>query len=256
MRKPMVAGNWKMNKTVSEAREFAAEIGEASRQTEVEAVLLPPYTALYPLKEALLEHAPNVKLGAQNMYWEEKGAYTGEISPLMLQEMGIQYVVLGHSERRAYFHETDEEIGKKVNAAFTHHLTPILCVGETLEERERNETEKVISRQLQIFLNFPKEPVESMVIAYEPVWAIGTGKTATSEEAARVIAWIRRQIQALVNERAAEKIRILYGGSVNPGNIAELMAEEEIDGVLVGGASLKPDSFVEMVRIAGRRRGK
>lgn len=256
MRKPMVAGNWKMNKTVSEAKSFAFKIGGVSSQNEVEAVLCAPFTALDSLGKALRESSPAVKLGAQNMYWKDEGAFTGEISPLMLKELDVTYVILGHSERRAYFHETDEEIGKKAMAAFDHGLTPILCVGETLAEREQNETEQVISRQLEIFKGFPEEKVAQMVVAYEPVWAIGTGKTATAEEAARVIAWIRRKIASLVSVKASEGIRILYGGSVNAENIGELMAEEEIDGALVGGASLKPDRFIEMIQIAGRRRGK
>ncbi|MBE3554376.1 MAG: triose-phosphate isomerase [Thermicanus sp.] len=255
MRNPMVAGNWKMHKTGEEAREFLSAVKESIKGETVEAVLCAPFTALPPLREALgRSHAP-IKLGAQNMHWEEKGAYTGEISPLMLQELEVDYVILGHSERRAYFHETDAEIEKKVISAFAHGLTPILCVGETLAEREKGETEQVISRQLQSLKNFPKEKISSLVIAYEPVWAIGTGKTASAEEAARVIGWIRRQIFTLVSEEVSREVRILYGGSVNAENIDQFMAEEEIDGALVGGASLKPESFVKMVEIAGRRKG-
>ncbi|NLN40511.1 MAG: triose-phosphate isomerase [Clostridiales bacterium] len=246
MRKPIIAGNWKMNKTPSEAVELVNELKPLVKDAEAEVVVCPPFVCLPAVAHAL--EGSNIALGAQNMHFEEKGAFTGEIAPAMLKELGVKYVIIGHSERRQYFAETDETVNKKVHAAFAHDLTPIVCVGETLEEREQGVTEKIVEKQTRAALaGLSKENAERTVIAYEPVWAIGTGKTATSEQANEVISFIRGIIADMFGKDVAEKIRIQYGGSMNAGNASELMAMPDIDGGLIGGASLKAEDFSKVV---------
>ena len=250
MRTPLVAGNWKMHKTAEEARLLVADmLGGLQAVSGVEKVLCPPFTALLPVAAMLA--GTDIGLGAQNMHWEVQGAFTGEISPAMVAEFA-RYVILGHSERRAYFGETDEIVNRKVHAALQHNLTPIVCVGETLEEREADLTAKVIRRQVSGALEgFTAEQVSGMVLAYEPIWAIGTGKAATAEEANRVVAEvIRGTLTERFGEAAAQAVRVLYGGSVKPHNAAEFFAQPDIDGALVGGASLKADAFVVIAAAA------
>ena len=245
MRKPIIAGNWKMHKTIAEALEFVNEVKDRVNNDKVEAVICAPFTLLKDLKQAT--KGTNIKIGAQNMHFEEKGAFTGEISPLMLKELDMDYVVIGHSERRQYFNETDETVNKKVLKALEVGIDPILCVGETLEEREAGNTKDVYKVQVEKALeNVSKEDLAKVVIAYEPVWAIGTGKTATSEDANDVIAYIREVVANLYGELANE-VRIQYGGSVKPSNVAEIMNQSDIDGALVGGASLEANDYVELV---------
>ena len=245
MRKPIIAGNWKMHKTIAEALEFVNEVKDRVNNDKVEAVICAPFTLLKDLKQAT--KGTNIKIGAQNMHFEEKGAFTGEISPLMLKELDMDYVVIGHSERRQYFNETDETVNKKVLKALEVGIDPILCVGETLEEREAGNTKDVCKVQVEKALeNVSKEDLAMVVIAYEPVWAIGTGKTATSEDANDVIAYIREVVANLYGELANE-VRIQYGGSVKPSNVAEIMNQSDIDGALVGGASLEANDYVELV---------
>ena len=245
MRKPIIAGNWKMHKTIAEALEFVNEVKDRVNNDKVEAVICAPFTLLKDLKQAT--KGTNIKIGAQNMHFEEKGAFTGEISPLMLKELDMDYVVIGHSERRQYFNETDETVNKKVLKALEVGIDPILCVGETLEEREAGNTKDVCKVQVEKALeNVSKEDLAKVVIAYEPVWAIGTGKTATSEDANDVIAYIREVVAHLYGELANE-VRIQYGGSVKPSNVAEIMNQSDIDGALVGGASLEANDYVELV---------
>jgi triosephosphate isomerase len=244
MRIPFVAGNWKMNTTVTEAEKLVIEMLEKlDRVEEVEKILCPPFVSLVAINMML--HDLSVKLGAQNMYFETKGAYTGEISPLMLREL-CEFVILGHSERRWYFGETDEIVNKKVKATLANNLKPILCVGERLEENEAGKTEEVINRQVTEALN-GIEPVSNLVVAYEPVWAIGTGKAASGEQAVATIQFIRAVVAKIWDKSIAEDVRILYGGSVTSANIAEFISHLEIDGALVGGASLKADEFVSIV---------
>lgn len=246
MRRPIIAGNWKMNKTPSEAKELVQGLIENVKGVKCEVVVCPPFTSLSQIAE--LTEGTNIKLGAQNMHFEESGAYTGEISPLMLKEIGVEYVILGHSERRQYFNEDDIVVNKKVKAAIKHGFTPILCVGETLEEREGERTFDVIKKQIEADLcGIDSKNVEDMVIAYEPIWAIGTGKTATSEDANGVIKYIRGLVRDLCGEAAADKVRIQYGGSVKSSTIKEQMSQSDIDGALVGGASLKADEFAAIV---------
>ncbi len=250
MRTPFVAGNWKMHKTVEEARLLVADMLDGLQAVQgVEKVLCPPFTALLPVAAMLA--GTDIGLGAQNMHWEEEGAFTGEISPRMVAEFA-QFVILGHSERRAYFGETDETVNLKVHAALKHGLTPIVCVGETLAEREAGQTETVIRRQVEGGLaGLTAEQVAPLVLAYEPVWAIGTGKAATPEEANRVVREvIRDALASLFGERAAQAVRVLYGGSVKPHNAADFFAQPDIDGALVGGASLKADQFVAIAQAA------
>ena len=229
MRKPIIAGNWKMHKTIAEALEFVNDVKDKVNNDNVEAVICAPFTLLKDLKEAT--KGTNIKIGAQNMHFEEKGAFTGEISPLMLKELDMDYVVIGHSERRQYFNETNETVNKKVLKALEVGIDPILCVGETLEEREAGNTKDVCKVQVEKALeNVSKEDLAKVVIAYEPVWAIGTGKTATSEDANDVIAYIREVVANLYKELANE-VRIQYGGSVKPSNVAEIMNQSDIDGV-------------------------
>ena len=245
MRKPIIAGNWKMHKTIAEALEFVNEVKDRVNNDKVEAVICAPFTLLKDLKQAT--KGTNIKIGAQNMHFEEKGAFTGEISPLMLKELDMDYVVIGHSDRRQYFNETDETVNKKVLKALEVGIDPILCVGETLEEREAGNTKDVCKVQVEKALeNVSKEDLAKVVIAYEPVWAIGTGKTATSEDANDVIAYIREVVANLYGELANE-VRIQYGGSVKPSNVAEIMNQSDIDGALVGGASLEANDYVELV---------
>ena len=245
MRKPIIAGNWKMHKTIAEALEFVNDVKDKVNNDNVEAVICAPFTLLKDLKEAT--KGTNIKIGAQNMHFEEKGAFTGVISPLMLKELDMDYVVIGHSERRQYFNETNETVNKKVLKALEVGIDPILCVGETLEEREAGKTKDVCKVQVEKALeNVSKEDLAKVVIAYEPVWAIGTGKTATSEDANDVIAYIREVVANLYKELANE-VRIQYGGSVKPSNVAEIMNQSDIDGALVGGASLEANDYVKLV---------
>ncbi len=246
MRKVIVAGNWKMNKTPREAVELIETLKPlVSEREDVEVVFCPPFISLMVAVEAV--KGTNIKIGAQNMYFEENGAYTGEVAPDMIAECGVEYVILGHSERRQYFGETDESINKKVKKAFAHGLKPIICVGETLEQREQGITEDLVRLQTKIALkDISKDDAKKAVIAYEPVWAIGTGKTATSVQAEEVCAAIRKVLSEIYDEETAGEIRIQYGGSVNAGNAAELFAMPNIDGGLVGGASLKAD-FAKIV---------
>lgn len=246
MRKPIIAGNWKMNKTAKEAAKLIVGLRDKVAGASCEVVICPPYTSL--AQAVTLTEGTNIKVGAQNMYFEESGAFTGEISPLMLKEIGVEYVILGHSERRQYFKEDDELINKKLKSAYIYGLTPILCVGETLEERETGKTYEVISNQLLAdFADIDSKNVENSIIAYEPIWAIGTGKTATSEDANDVIKFIRGKIKEMFGENPAEEIRIQYGGSVKPSTIKGQMQMSDIDGALVGGASLNVEDFAGIV---------
>jgi len=255
MRRPILAGNWKMNKTVGEAVDLVRTIRRGLNAVKgVDRVLCPPFTALAVVKDLL--GPTEIGLGAQNMHWEEKGAYTGEVSPLMLKEL-CQYVILGHSERRALFGETDEGVNRKVKVALAHGLVPIVCVGETAAQYDAGQTEAVVGGQVRGCLaGLAAEQVAGLVIAYEPVWAIGTGRAATAAGAGAVIGLtIRGAVSALCGESAAQAVRVQYGGSVTPANIAEFMAHPDIDGALVGGASLKPD-FVDLVRLAAEAKGR
>lgn len=247
MRRPIIAGNWKMNKTISEGVEFVKEIKHLGDDTDVEVVVCVPFVALESIKKELEDS--NVKLGAQNIHWEKSGAYTGEISPLMLKEIGVDYAIIGHSERREYFNETDETVNKKVKTSLSHDINPIMCVGETLEEREDGSAKEKIKTQITKGLEgISEEDMKNIVLAYEPIWAIGTGKTASSEDANEMIAYIRDIIKDKYDEEISEQVRIQYGGSVKPNNVTEIMNEPDIDGALVGGASLKKDDFTELVR--------
>ncbi|NOZ70315.1 MAG: triose-phosphate isomerase [Chloroflexi bacterium] len=248
-RKPIIAGNWKMNKTIAEAVDLVRGIRAGVREIEtVEAVVCPPFVALPTVADAL-SHS-NVKVGAQNVFYEEKGAFTGEIAPGMLEGL-VTYCIIGHSERRNIFGECDEWVNKKAKALLAHGITPIICVGESLEQNQAGETDVFVRGQVEAALaGLSAEQVAQLIIAYEPIWAIGTGLTATPAEANRTIGvTIRGVISDLYDESTAQAIRIQYGGSAKPGNIAELMAQPDIDGALVGGASLKADSFVEMIRL-------
>ncbi len=250
IRKYLIAGNWKMNKTASEGAELVNEINLAvGKQSEVGVVVCPPFTALESCITALEDS--NVQLGAQNMHPKQEGAYTGEVSAVMLRSLFCTYVILGHSERREYFKETDAFINEKVLAALESSLKPILCVGETLDQREAGETMSVVKTQLVDGLKgVTADAAENLVVAYEPVWAIGTGKTATPEMAQEVHKFIRDELGAILGNGAAAKVRILYGGSMKPENASELLDQPDIDGGLIGGASLKSKSFVELVEIA------
>lgn len=245
MRKKIIAGNWKMNKTPKEAADFCKLMRDKAASTEVDVIFCVPFVDLYPVLEQLAGSGINV--GAENMYFEDSGAYTGEISAPMLKEMGVSYVVLGHSERRQYFNETDEMVNKKVKKALESGITPIMCCGETLEQREAGITIEWIRMQIKCGLQgIAAEAVENIVIAYEPIWAIGTGKTATSQQAQEVCKAIRQVVGEVYGTAVAEKVRIQYGGSVSGKNAAELFAMPDIDGGLVGGASLK-EEFQEIV---------
>lgn len=248
-RRPVIAGNWKMYKTVSEAQDYAAKfLDEVGGVTELDIVLCAPYTALYPLKDELEESI--VHLGAQNMAWADQGAYTGEVSAQMLLDVACTYVILGHSERREFFKETDEEIAQKVQKALASGLTPILCVGENLNAREEGKAIEIVRMQVARDLSgLSADELSKVVIAYEPIWAIGTGKTASSQDAQDMCAAIRGTLTNLMGT-ASEEVAILYGGSVKVENISELMAQPDIDGALVGGASLDPQSFAKLVQNA------
>lgn len=248
MRKKVIAGNWKMNKVSSEVDQFITEaVGKVPANEKVEAIVCAPFPYLTKLVEKA--KGSNVKIGAQNMHFEDDGAFTGEVSPVMLKDIGVTHAVLGHSERREIFGETDELINKKTHAAFKHDLTPIVCVGETLEQREANETMTHIENQVKKGLEgLTNDQVAKTIIAYEPIWAIGTGKTASSQDANEVCAHVRNVVKSTYSEAVAEKVIIQYGGSVKPANIEELLNESDIDGALVGGASLEAGSFVQLVK--------
>ncbi len=246
-RRPLIAANWKMHKTSQEAKSFMAELLPKIMDVKERDVLIcPPFPLIYPVDQG--RQGSNVLLGAQNMYFEEKGAFTGEVSPMMLKDLTCEFVILGHSERRWVFGETDELINKKVISAFEHGLIPVLCVGEQLEEREKDMTDQVILNQMEKNLKgVSEEFVSKLVIAYEPVWAIGTGKNATTKDAHDAIALIREFIRSRYGAEIADKVRILYGGSVKPENVVSYMKEEGIDGALVGGASLEAESFSKLI---------
>lgn len=246
MRKPIIAGNWKMNKTVREAEELINEIKKADLSEDVEKLICVPFIALD--RAVSLTEGTDIKVGAQNMYFEESGAYTGEISSLMLKDLGVEYTIIGHSERRQYFGDTDEVVNKKIKASIAHGIKPIICVGESLEEREENKEEDVVKNQLVEGLKgISEEELKDLVIAYEPIWAIGTGKTASSDDANQMCEFIRKTIAKMYSEDLAKKLRIQYGGSVKPATIKELMEKEDVDGALVGGASLVAEDFVSLV---------
>jgi triosephosphate isomerase len=246
MRRPLIAGNWKMYKAVPEAIALATDLRAGITRQDVEVVLGPPFTALHAVAGAVRGTA--IGVAAQNMHPENEGAFTGEVSPLMLKDAGCTHVILGHSERRQLFGETDEGVARKTEAAFRHGLTPIVCVGETLAERESNRTNEVVERQTERALRgLGAEQVAALVVAYEPVWAIGTGRTATPAQAQDVHAFLRGLVARSHGDPAARALRILYGGSVKPDNIGALMAEADVDGALVGGASLVAASFLKIV---------
>lgn len=246
MRRKVIAGNWKMNMLPNEAIEYIQAFEPMVKDAEAEVILCVPYVDLfYCLMNA---QGTNIKIGAQNMHFAENGAYTGEISGKMLKSIGVEYVIIGHSERRQYFNETDETVNKKIKAAFENELKPIVCVGETLEQREAGKTESIITSQTRLALDgLTNEQVKNTIIAYEPIWAIGTGKTATSEDANNSIKAIRAEIKRLYGEEIANDVIIQYGGSVKSSNAKELFSTSDIDGGLVGGASLKPDEFSKIV---------
>ena len=251
MRNKVIAGNWKMQKTVKEATDFLSEVSNLKTAEHVEAIVCAPFVHLPALTEKAA--GTNIHIAAQNMHFEDAGAFTGEVSPVMLKDIGVTHVVIGHSERREYFNETDETVNKKTVAAFDHGLTPIVCVGETLEQREANETLTHIKEQVKAALESLKaEQIKETIIAYEPIWAIGTGKTATSAQANEVCKHIRNVVRDLTNEDVAQQIVIQYGGSVKPANIDELLETLDIDGALVGGASLEATSFKELVEAGNR----
>ncbi len=256
MRVPLIAGNWKMYKTPSDAVALVERLkGLVEPGDGVEVVVCPPFTALPAVAQAL--KGSRIGLGAQNMHWEKEGAYTGEVSPMMLADLGCRYVIVGHSERRQYFGETDQHVNRKLKAALGHKLFPIVCVGETLAEREGGRTIQVVDGQLRGgFSGIPPEAGAGIAVAYEPVWAIGTGHTATPEQAAEVHTFIRKHLTELWGETVATVVRIVYGGSVKPDNVDALMAEAEIDGALVGGASLKADDFARIVQFQKVRSSK
>ncbi|WP_208588054.1 triose-phosphate isomerase [Gracilibacillus suaedae] len=247
MRKKVIAGNWKMNKLLGEAVQFVEDTKDkVASNDKVESVVCAPFPYLPTLVEKT--KGTDLEVAAQNMHFEESGAFTGEVSPSMLADIGVTYVVLGHSERREMFAETDETVNKKAHAAFAHNLVPIVCVGETLEQREANQTMTVVEEQVKAALaGLSEGQVKETIIAYEPIWAIGTGKTATSEQANEVCTHIRKVVADAVSAAAADAVRIQYGGSVKPANVNELLAQSDIDGALVGGASLEADSFLQLV---------
>ena len=247
MRRKIIAGNWKMNMLPNEAMSFINELEPYAKNAKCEIILFVPYTDLF--YSLLTAQNTNIKIGAQNMHWEEAGAYTGEIAPNMLKCINVEYVIIGHSERRQYFAETDETVNKKIKSALKHELNPILCVGETMKQRELGLEEEVIKQQIIGALEgITKEQAEKIVIAYEPIWAIGTGKVATKDDANNMIKLIRKEIESLYNKEVANNVSILYGGSVNKNNSKELFETSDIDGALVGGASLKVDEFNEIIK--------
>lgn len=247
MRKPIIAGNWKMYKTAAEAKQFVEEVnGLVPSSEKLDAVICAP--ALFLSQLVISSEDSALQIGAQTMSEQDEGAFTGEISPVQLTDIGVKYVIIGHSERRQYFNETDESVNLKVKAAFAHGLVPILCVGETLEHRENGETGSVVEAQVEKGISgLTEEQITQLVIAYEPIWAIGTGKTATAEDANEVCGIVRKKVASLYKAETADKMRIQYGGSVKPANVDELMGMEHIDGALVGGASLEVESFVKLL---------
>lgn len=246
MRRKVIAGNWKMNMLPNEAMAFIEQLTPLVKDTKHEVILCVPYTDLF--YSLLTAQGTNIKIGAQNMHWEEKGAYTGEVSGKMLKSIQVEYVIIGHSERRQYFAETDETVNKKIKAALQNELKPIVCVGETLEQREAGEAQNIIKTQTKLALaGLSKQQMQNVMIAYEPIWAIGTGKTATSNDANEVIKAIRKQISELYGEEVAQNTIILYGGSVKPENSKELFSTSDIDGGLVGGASLNVEDFEKII---------
>ena len=246
MRRKVIAGNWKMNMLPDQTIRFIDELAPLVKDTKNEVILCVPYTDLF--YALLTAQNTNIKIGAQNMHWEENGAYTGEVSGKMLKSIGVEYVIIGHSERRAYFGETDETVNKKIKAAFANELKPIVCVGESLQEKEDGKTEEIITSQTRLALNgLNHEQVKNTIIAYEPIWAIGTGKTATSEDANNSIKAIRGQIEKIYGKDVADEVIIQYGGSVKSANAQELFMTSDIDGALVGGASLKTEEFEKIV---------
>ncbi|MCL4499524.1 MAG: triose-phosphate isomerase [Chloroflexi bacterium] len=251
MRKPFIAANWKMFKTSKEAVGFVQDIEELVEGVDAEIVICPPFTALKSISTVMWQDKPNYKLGAQNMFWEEEGAFTGEVSPRMLNDLGVDYVIVGHSERRQYFGETDETVNKKVKAALAHGIVPIVCCGESLEQREAGNADRWVGAQIAGGLEgLAVRDIERLVVAYEPIWAIGTGRNALPEDADAMGIHIRNVIGRAFGDGMAGLVPILYGGSVKPENMSEFMKEEHVDGALVGGASLKVDSFAEICRKA------
>lgn len=246
MRRKVIAGNWKMNKNIQETETYINELKELVKDTQNEVIICVPFIDL--CKAVKTAKGTNIKIGAQNVHFEEKGAYTGEVSPKMLADAGVEYVIIGHSERREYFNETDETINKKLKAALAHGLKPILCVGETLEQREQGITKMWITGQVRYDMEgLSKDEAQNIIIAYEPIWAIGTGKTASKEDANEALKWIREEIEKLYDKELADEIIIQYGGSVKSSNAGELFAMSDIDGGLVGGASLEPTEFAKIV---------
>lgn len=246
MRKPFIAGNWKMFKTTGEAKAFAQELLSLYQASDVNVAVCAPFTQLAALKEAFA--GTEIKVGAQNMHFEEEGAFTGEVSASMLEEIGTDYCIIGHSERRRYFGETDETVNKKLHTAYRHGIQPIFCVGESLEERDGGRAEEVVRNQITAGLaGFSPEQLSRLVIAYEPIWAIGTGRTATPKQANEMCGTIRSAVEKLYGSEISEETVIQYGGSVKPDNASELMEMEEIDGALVGGASLKASEFIQII---------
>lgn len=247
MRKPIIAGNWKMNKTAAKAAEFVEEVKSSVPSKDVvDSVVAAP--AIFLQELVRLTEGTELRISAQNSYFEDEGAFTGEVSPFALADIGVDYVIIGHSERREYFYETDEDINKKAHAIFKHGMIPIICCGETLEQREAGKTNEWVSGQIKNALaGLTEEQVIKSIIAYEPIWAIGTGKSSTSKDANETCAVIRQTVAEAVSEKAADAVRIQYGGSVKPENIADYLAESDIDGALVGGASLDPKSFLSLL---------
>lgn len=249
MRKPIIAGNWKMNKTVQEAKDFVKALPQLPDTNEVEAVICAPTIQLDALTTAVKNgEAEGLAIGAENTYFEDNGAFTGETSPVALADLGVKYVIIGHSERRELFFETDEDVNKKAHAVFNHGMTPIICVGETLEQREGGKAEEVVGEQVKKALEgLSDDQLKQVVIAYEPIWAIGTGKSSIAKDANEMSAFVRKTVADLASQEVADAVRIQYGGSVKPNNIAEYMAESDIDGALVGGASLKVEDYVKLL---------
>ncbi|MBD3415027.1 MAG: triose-phosphate isomerase [Candidatus Aminicenantes bacterium] len=249
-KKPFIAGNWKLHKNISESIQLAKSIKQGTNKKEgAEIVIIPPYVSLSEVKKTLLKS--NILLGAQNVFWEESGAYTGEISPSMIKDAGCDFVIVGHSERRQYFGDTDERVNKKVKAVLSAGLHPIVCIGETLEERENNKTmDKVRAQITKGLKGINQDQISDVIIAYEPIWAIGTGRTATPKQAEKVHEFIRNQLEEMVGKDTSSCAIILYGGSVKPKNAFSLIKEKNINGALIGGASLEADSFVEIIEEA------
>lgn len=246
MRKPIIAGNWKMNNTPSDTKVFISSLKQKELSEGVEKIIATPFTSLYLANELLND--TDIKIGAQNMYFEDRGAFTGEVSGQMLKDLNVSYVIIGHSERREIFNESDELLNKKVKAAISKELSPILCCGETIEEREAQKHQEKIKNQITKDLEgISEKDLDKLVIAYEPIWAIGTGKTASPEDAEEMCKYIREILEELYSKDLADNIRILYGGSVKPENVKEIMAKKNVDGALVGGASLKVDSFTSLI---------